>query len=390
MASNNGVAADLKESEPAMTWPDQASLRAVGFFASYGLSGASRTPPPNLDERLILDAARVAETNKLLRPFMEGLAAAGVTPPPAAEKALSAYRARAVRRNAGAVRTLHKVVPVLKAANIPFAVFKGPVQQLLVTGDMMDRPVSDIDMLVADRDFDRATQVIRQAEFDVLAECDAPWWRTYLGEHALVPRVPGLAVIDLHHRTQQPGCPSPNHPDWMLRDLVEVRMGDLQVPTLNPVSTALLAVISICKGLIHREESGAHALDLARMLSAATNERRAAIKAAALSQGLANSYELALRAADALLDVEEYSSRGFLDNKGDLLGLLLTPEDPGHNWPKRRDILWALTDGRSPPARIIRYGKEIAWAGLAELSLRKYLAQQAKQQSLDGKRPVVA
>ena len=374
--SSSALASKTAYATPADPISASTALRTAAYFASGALSGAAA--PAGSSVEALLSAARIAEQNKILKPFMAGLAAHGITPPADLEDGLVAYRNRTIKRNAAAIRTLHKALPALDAAGIAYAVFKGPVQQLAVSGDMLDRPVRDIDLRVADRDFDRTTEVISSIGFHVVGECASDWWRVYLGEHSLAPDERGLVTIDLHHRTQQPGCPSPRHPEAMLQNLITVRMNDLQVPTLGPVSMALLCAISICKGLIHREACGAHVLDLARMTRAATPQRRAEIAKAASNQGLINTYGMALQVVAAFLGQPLEAGVRPVVSQEALLTMALTPDDPDFDWPRRRWLLWRMMDGNLLSSRVINFAREVAWASAAELSLRRHLARQGQ------------
>ena len=375
--SSSALVEDMAYAMPAGPVSTSAALRTAAYFASGALSGAAAAPA-DLGIHALQAAARIAEQNKILKPFMAGLAAHGITAPIELGDALLAYRNRTIKRNGAAIRTLHKALPALDAAGIAYAVFKGPVQQLAVSGDMLDRPVSDIDLLVSDEEFDRATEVISAIGFYVVGECASDWWRVYLGEHSLAPHERGLLAIDLHHRTQQPGCPSPRHPEAMLQNLVKVRMNDLQVPTLGPVSMALLCAISICKGMIHREACGAHVLDLARMMRAATPARQTEIAMAAANQGLVNTYGMALQVVAAFLGQPlEPGVRPMVSPQA-LLTMALTPDDPNFEWPKRRWLLWRMMDGGMWSSRVINFAREVAWASAAELSLRRHLARQGQ------------
>jgi hypothetical protein len=347
---------------------DPESRRAAAHFASRTLIGEAPRAWPSLDAPVLEQAARVAKQNKLLRPFMAGLAASDAPPPAGSLDALETYRRRTIMRNGSGLRTLHKVAPVLAAAGIRFAVFKGPLQQLLLTGDSFDRPASDVDLLVANRDFDRVVGLLRGLGYVLPSECDSQWWRTYLGEQHLFPKDPSLATIDLHHRTQQPGCPSPRRPQALLESLQAVKVGELSIPTLNPASMALLSAISIVKALIHREAAGAHVLDFARMMQSASPQDRQAIGRAAAAQGLARAHDLALQAVDAFCGLRSAGRRPAIVDEATLLAMLLTPDDPAIDWPKRRRLLWYLTDGESLPGRAAHYLKEVGWAGAAELS----------------------
>jgi hypothetical protein len=373
--SSSALANETAYAAPAASCPPSAALRTVTYFASGELATGA-TSPPAPDAEALRVAARIAQQNKILKPFMAGLEARGITPSADLADGLITYRNRTIKQNGAAIRTLHKALPALDAVGIAYAVFKGPVQQLAVSGDMLDRPVSDIDLLVADQDFDRATDVISSIGFQVVGECASDWWRVYLGEHSLAPNERGLVAIDLHHRTQQPGCPSPRHPEAMLQNLVKVRMSDLQVPTLGPVSMALLCSISICKAFIHREACGAHVLDLARMTRAATPERRAEIAKAASDQGLVNTYGMALQVVAAFLDQPLGPGVRPMVAPQALLTMALTPDDPDFEWPKRRWLLWRMMDGHVWSSRIINFAREVAWASAAELSLRRHLARQ--------------
>lgn len=341
---------------------------AAGLAATYATG--RRPPGPTPDPEYLLAAARIAQQAKVLKPFMEGLQAADVAVPPAVAMLFVAYRNRTLRLNGRALHTFARILPVLVGSGTPFVVFKGPVQQFLISGDPFDRAAGDIDIVVAREAFDDVTRLLTQSGYRLLPQFEHAWWRDFLGERHLLSVDAKLTPIDLHHLVQQPGSPHPRRPNWFLEQARWVEVTNLALPTLSEPAMVLLCVISIVKGLAHHEPVAAHVIDLARMTRNVAPEKLQAYAAAAKEQRLERAYNFALAAVAAMFG-EARDDTGLLLPACRLLPLLFAREEDKADWPKRVFLLWILTDG-GLLTRGARFGRELIRASRSETHMRRY------------------
>jgi hypothetical protein len=309
--------------------------------------------PKSLAPEVIREAARIAETNKLLGELASALAFWAIKPPMDVMAGVAQYRAKARRKADLAYNSLAKINRAFSSAGIAWVAYKGQVLQSQLGRDLAHRPASDVDILVHKADFDAGIAALVNAGCTLPQEFKTAWWRNWLGENALMPAdLPGLA-IDLHHKVQQPGCPQPKSMDRWLVECDQVILRDLRIPTLSRVNAALLGAINVVKALAHRETAGSHALDLMMMLDVADDALNARLADEADRQGLARTLELAKLAVAELVEAGTRPPAVASPHKADLPAIMLTPDTADHTSLRGRDLLWALTDG--PP--VVRAGR---------------------------------
>jgi hypothetical protein len=267
---------------------------------------------------------------------------------------------------------VREVTKKLSEAGIVHAAFKGPVRQIALGQDVFERPVTDVDILVSQRDFAAATNVLKRMGYWIPLFCDSRWWRHYLGEHPLLPDRRNRRGIDLHHRTQHPSCPRPRNQQAMLDDLIWIKIGDEEVPIFGPTSIFLNTVMSVVKGLANREPTGSHVLDLARQLHAADDVRLAEFERAVRDQQLEKSFTVAKRAVLVMTGVAPRATPTWFVPDDALLAMLLVPDDPGIRWPRHSLLLWKLVDGKTRLGRGIKFTREFAWWTAAEFTRRTH------------------
>ncbi|HZU51379.1 MAG TPA: nucleotidyltransferase family protein [Sphingomicrobium sp.] len=350
---------------------DLAAARLIAQLTSREFSSGVKEHP-EIDAELATKIVRIARVNKLLKPVLKQFQAIGVPLPEEVKPDVAVYLRRSGKKNAKALATLREVTRKFSEAGILHAAFKGPVRQILLGQDVFERPAADVDILVKYDDFARATALLKEMGYWIPLFCDSPWWRHYLGEHALLPDDPNRLGVDLHHRTQQPSCPRPRHEEAMLNDLAWTEIGGERIPGFGPTSIFLNTVMSIVKGLTNHEPVGQHVLDLARQLHAADGERLAAFDQAARYQALERSYAFARRAVIALTGVSRVPTEQWVVPDDTLVAMLITPWDPSIQWPRHRQLLWDLVDGDSWFSRAMRFTREIAWWTAAELTRRTH------------------
>ena len=175
---------------------------------------------------------------------------------------------------------------------------------------------------------------------------DTIWWRTFLGEQHYYN--PGKAPVDLHHRIQQPGCPSPRSLTKFWKSSVCVSVGKLPVSSLSPLHACLLSCMNLVKALSTREAAGAHAWDLATYLAACSPDDVRVLSAAARDVGLLNTLRLGLRIVGALFGVRvvgvEYDHTLASVSDVQLVSLILDPHAENAVGVRRAKLLVGLSD----------------------------------------------
>lgn len=341
------------EADPAIT-ALAASLEGSGAWMS-GLSWSHR--------------------NRLSSFVLAGLERNGVDPPKAVADSFLQYRTETFRLNTTHLMTVRKIVPIIEAAGVEVAIIKGPLQQQLNYRDYFAKPAGDVDLLVRSEDFVKARGLIEAQGYYLPKECASPWWRIFLGEQHLLIDQPNLCTIDLHHRVQQPGAPSPSDLGSFLRNRHRISVGAATLPVLSPTDGLLLVCMSLAKALIHREPAGGYAADLLAGLLTLDAEGLAEFQRSAERNQLRRTVRLALRGVDVLYgvscDIARPGEPRALDHvtDEDLLSMLVTPSDPATQWAKRRNILWALND-----AGPVTYIREVGWALGGEVTRRLFQA----------------
>ena len=327
---------------------------------------------PSMDTDLAREVIRVAQRNKILKPVLKKLEVSGIPVPDDLQPEVDTYLRRTMKNNAGALATVREVAKTLSDAGVEHVAFKGPVRQIALSQDVFERPVTDVDILVRQADFGRATKVLEGIGYTVPSICDSPWWRHYLGEHHLFPNDRRRWAVDLHHRTQQPSCPRPKDQAALLQEPRWIEVGGQPIPTFGDTSNFLNTVMSVVKGISNHEPTGAHVIDLARQLKSADEDKRAEFERAARKQGLVKSYAVARRAVMVMagLDVGP-TPRWFIPDET-LLAMLLTPDAADIRLPQRRHILWHLVDDETPVSRIVNFAREFAWMTAAEITRRTH------------------
>lgn len=323
-----------------------------------------------LGDLLAVDA--IAKQNKLSLIMSEGLALSGVQRSPEYQQAVQGRRNMTVMLNTLNLSTIRHCVPLLVEAGIETIVFKGPLHQQAIFGTYFMRPSTDLDILVAEADFDRASRLLCEAAFELPENCRSPWWRTFLGEQHFLSLSGGRTTIDLHHRVQQPGCPAPRLIGEFFSHAETQVVGTLPVLTLSSTHRTLLAAIGLVKAVFHREPAGAYACDIAKSIHGSSSRELENLVETAQRQGMLNTLLFGLRAAGLLFDIDAGgSARPPLARTpdADLLRMLLMPWGEEIDWPKRRRFLWELCDPRWKMQTFVR---EMAWALSGELCRRVY------------------
>jgi Uncharacterised nucleotidyltransferase len=280
--------------------------------------------------------------------------------------ALEEQQDATVRLNTRNLLTLRHLVPIFASRGVNAVVFKGPCAQKLVYGDFFAKPSSDVDLLILPRDFATAGQVVTDNGFAVAEACSSAWWTVFLGEQHFLSSDRTRSAIDLHHRTQQPGCPAPRKPELLVSQSTTVAVGSSNIPTLSHTNTTLLSCMSLAKALIHREPAGGYVCDIAAGMAGHSQDELAQLIEDADRQGLRNTLALGLRAACLLFGVhtrigEEGSDVFRAVADAELLRMILRPWATEIHWPRRSRMLRDFCDHE------MAYVREICWKVAGEV-----------------------
>lgn len=330
-------------------------------------------PEPWLDEQLDWDALIVTATaGRLLAHVYHGAMTCGIDAPASLREAARVFRGRSLLINSVNLSTIQRVSAALDRNGLAFVVIKGPLQLHALYRDYFLRPSSDIDLLVARADYDRAARVLDMLGYQPAERCRSRWWTHYLGEQHFMAADKTLATVDLHHRVQQPGCPAPHELRSYIGEARRVALGHAAVPVLSAVHACLLTAVSFVKAVYHREHSMRYLCDLAVMLRAMNEADCASLRRTAEAQGLRNQLIFAWRCATDLLPVAlppvPPRPEAALMNPDTMAEMVLSPDSAGIDWPKRRELLWHLCDPRGALGRVGPYAREASFAAAAELS----------------------
>ena len=355
----------------ANTIDDRADMPAQTISAAPTISAASAiSAAPAISAANVADVARL---NKVAVFVLKALARAPAGAMPAKLPAwLDGYRRRTMSMNAACIGDSMAIGHALRDRQVDFVFLKGPLQQHLLYGDHFMKPSGDVDILVSPASFARARDALRAIGYEVAGKSRSVWWVRFLGEQHMVREDGARAsTVDLHHRLQQPGSPSPRDTDSFLRRKREVEVAGAAMPIISAADTLLLSSISVAKAFFNREPCAGYVCDVRASASRLSEAEQRTVLEHAAEQGLADTLLLGLRAADVLLGAAGtlLSDRAVrilarIDN-ADLFHMVMAPWLASLRWPQRRHVLWELC-GREP----VRYLAEAGWAASADLSRR--------------------
>ncbi|MDX8526574.1 nucleotidyltransferase family protein [Mesorhizobium sp. MSK_1335] len=348
----------------------QACLRL--FFAPDAsmIAGRADMAAPAISAANVADIARL---NKVAVFLLRALARAPTSAaPPELLGWLDGYRRRTMSMNVACLGDSMAIDRVLRDRQVDFVFLKGPLQQHLLYGDHFMKPSGDVDILVSPASFAAAREALRTIGYEVAGKSRSVWWVRFLGEQHMVREDGARAsTVDLHHRLQQPGSPSPRDTDGFLRRKRQVEVAGAAMPITSAADTLLLSSISVAKAFFNREPCAGYVCDVRASASRLNEAEQQTVLDHAAEQGLADTLLLGLRAADVLLGaagtlLSDRAARilARIDN-ADLFHMVIAPWLASLRWPQRRHVLWELC-GREP----VRYLAEAGWAASADLSRR--------------------
>ena len=340
---------------------EELQIVAAAVAPSIGLTNFPAVnweaiPPASLDliQSIIFE-------NRLAWHVLKGSQLTGIELPATLKQSLNSYQQICFQHNSYLLQTARAVASTLAEHGIQSAFFKGALSQQVIYGEYFVKHSTDLDLYVAFRDFRQTRAILEAKGFGVADECLSSWWWFFLGEQHLLPSNPAHLAIDLHHRTQQPGCPGPRERDFFLKRATTHLVGSVPCYTLELKENILLTALSLVKAMVHRESSGKYAIDLAKAFSKITEVDAKDIVQMAKEQGLKQTLYLAARAVEVVFGAKfhvhpsEFAKTQRLVSDETLGRMVLQATDPSLVWPHRTQMLIALCDS------ILDFPREVSW-----------------------------
>ena len=333
-----------------------SALRAWGNGSSIA--------PSNATEPDLLAATRLAADARILPQFAQGATTWNRSDAhDTMLAATEAFKRRAVVQNSVILAQYRDIDATLQRASIPYAIVKGPLQQLTIHGDLFVRPSSDVDLLVSSRCFEDGFKELLGAGFQAANRSPFSYWTTFVGERHLRKSTTQWSV-DLHHRLQAPGCPQPQQPDRFIAEREEMQMAGRSFPVLRRDFVPVLGAMSLVKALRRRERFASHVVDI----FAALKGDAALLVDKAQPFDLSGTAHVALRIVSALIPLrsehDAFLRETILPDYSDLeiARLAIAPENASR-FPSMTELLAAACGDRT-----LRYARELGWYGLSELA----------------------
>lgn len=323
--------------------------------------------------------------NRLAWHVLKSSKLTGVELPASIKHSLNSYQQLCFQRNSCLLQTARTVASTLSEHGIRSAFFKGALSQQTIYGEYFVKHSTDLDLYVSFRDFKKTRSILETKGFRIADECQSSWWWFFLGEQHLLPPDPAHLAVDLHHRTQQPGCPGPREKDFFLTRATAHSIGSILCYTLELKENILLTALSVVKAMVHRESSGKYAADLAKAFSLITKADAEEIVRIAKAQGLIQTLCLAARAVEVVfgvkfpIELSELAKTQRLISDEALGRMVLQASDPTLVWPHRTQMLMALCD------TYLDFPREVIWKFTSELwrSLTQHFSQSKPPKSVE-------
>jgi Uncharacterised nucleotidyltransferase len=162
-------------------------------------------------------------------------------------------------RNLFLTKELLKLLHLLEAHKIPAIPYKGPVLAACIYGNLALREFGDLDILVHERNYERAQQLLMGQGFRIVKDFD---WESTLVNGS------GRIAVDLHKRLTPREFPSPVNFEYLTTRLRRIVLAGTEVPNLSPEDTLLMLAVQIAKDIGSRYFQLAKICDVAELLRA--------------------------------------------------------------------------------------------------------------------------
>jgi Uncharacterised nucleotidyltransferase len=141
-------------------------------------------------------------------------------------------------RNLFLAKELLKILHLLEAHEIPAIPYKGPTLAACVYGNLALREFGDLDILVHERNYEAAQQLLMGQGFRLVKEFD---WESTFGDGS------GRVAVDLHKRMTPRNFPCSVGFEYLSGRLQRMVLTGTEVPNLSPEDTLLMLAIQITK-----------------------------------------------------------------------------------------------------------------------------------------------
>jgi Uncharacterised nucleotidyltransferase len=162
-------------------------------------------------------------------------------------------------RNLFLAKELLKLLHLFEAREIPAIPYKGPTLAACVYGNLALREFGDLDILVRERDYQRAQHLLIAREYRLTKEFT---WESTLVDGS------GRVAVDLHKGLAPCEFPSPLNCEYLSGRLQRIILVGTEVPNLSPEDTLLMLTIQITKDTGSRYFQLAKICDIAELLRA--------------------------------------------------------------------------------------------------------------------------
>ncbi len=164
-------------------------------------------------------------------------------------------------RNVFLIQELEGLLDLLGVEGIAAVPFKGPVIAMAAYGDIRLRRFADLDIIVRERDFRRAKDILIAHGYHIAAN---PGWEAQLVH-------PGKQIeVDVHRNITRPVLPYPMDPCWFWSRLEPFSLCRGTVTTFCPSDMILTTCMQIVKDSRSRTPLLSKICDIAGLLSART------------------------------------------------------------------------------------------------------------------------
>ena len=187
-------------------------------------------------------------------------------------------------------------------------IYKGAPRAKAVYHDWGKRRSADIDVIVPQRDFDKAMEIVAAAGFQPMVSLDSRWWHDFLGEVPFQHPEASHLHIDLHQELQQPGGPYPKKLDSFFESSVVSRHSGKSIRHFSPAHELLVTVVSYGKAVRAGEPWLSYAHEIAHVHLSSSAEQKLAIAELAKQNGLFRLYSEAVDHAFCIFDIDETTS----------------------------------------------------------------------------------
>ena len=164
-------------------------------------------------------------------------ACAGAVPAEVLQELESRFYSNA-GRNLFLARQLLEILHLLESRGVAAIPYKGPAFSITAYGDLSSREFGDLDILVRERDYERAQHLISTLGYRLATELE--WESTFVHQS-------GMCAVDLHKRITSRGFPCPLDFESLSRRLESSQLCGHSIRTLHAADALLMLAIQITK-----------------------------------------------------------------------------------------------------------------------------------------------